>query len=79
MTIALNGVCVAGFKTTVLPTANAGPSLCATKLNGKLKGVIAETTPIASFFVQPIRFAPPGAASMGIVSPRYCFASSAEN
>jgi hypothetical protein len=39
------GVCPAGLSTTALPAAIAGPSLCATRLNGKLKGLIAPTMP----------------------------------
>ncbi len=79
ITIALSGVCVAGFNTTVLPTANAGPNLCATKLNGKLNGVMADITPKGSLFVQPIRSPAPGAASIGTVSPFACLAPSAAN
>ena len=43
--IAVIGVCPAGFSTTALPAAIAGPSLWATRLSGKLKGEIAPTTP----------------------------------
>ena len=43
--IAEIGVCPAGFRTTALPAAIAGPSLWATRLSGKLKGLIAPTTP----------------------------------
>ena len=39
------GVCPAGLSTTALPAASAGPSLWATRLSGKLKGLIAPTTP----------------------------------
>ena len=39
------GVWPAGFSTTALPAAIAGPSLWATRLSGKLKGLIAPTTP----------------------------------
>ena len=39
------GVCPAGFRTTAFPAAIAGPSLWATRLSGKLKGLIAPTTP----------------------------------
>src|SRR5262245_44513888 len=42
---ALTGVCPAGFRTIELPAAIAGPNLCATRLSGKLKGLIAPTTP----------------------------------
>jgi hypothetical protein len=43
--IAEIGVCPAGFSTTAFPAASEGPSLWATRLSGKLKGVIAPTTP----------------------------------
>ena len=39
------GVCPAGLRTIALPAAIAGPSLWATRLSGKLKGLIAPTTP----------------------------------
>ena len=39
------GVWPAGLSTTALPAAIAGPSLWATRLSGKLKGLIAPTTP----------------------------------
>ena len=39
------GVWPAGLRTTALPAAIAGPSLWATRLSGKLKGLIAPTTP----------------------------------
>ena len=39
------GVCPAGFNTTALPAAIAGPSLWATRFSGKLNGLIAPTTP----------------------------------
>ena len=41
-----SGVAVAGFSTTGQPAASAGASLCATRLSGKLKGLIAPTIPI---------------------------------
>jgi hypothetical protein len=43
--MAVSGVSSAGFSTTVFPAASAGPTLCATRFSGKLKGVMAETTP----------------------------------
>ena len=43
--IAEIGVWPAGLSTTALPAAIAGPSLWATRLSGKLKGLIAPTTP----------------------------------
>ena len=39
------GVFDAGFRTNGQPTAIAGATLCATRLSGKLNGVIAATTP----------------------------------
>jgi len=42
---AVNGVCGAGFKITGQPAAMAGATLCATRFNGKLNGVIARTGP----------------------------------
>ncbi len=42
---AVSGVSSAGLSTTVLPAASAGATLCATRLSGKLNGVIADTTP----------------------------------
>ena len=43
-----SGVCDAGFSTTAQPAASAGATLCATRLNGKLNGEIAPTTPIGT-------------------------------
>ena len=43
--IAVGGVGDAGLRTTAQPAASAGPTLWATRFNGKLKGVMAETTP----------------------------------
>ena len=69
----------AGFNTTVFPAPIAGPTLCATKFNGKLNGVIAPITPIGFRIVYAIRPSAPGAASNGNVSPYIRFASSAAN
>ncbi len=60
---------------TVFPAAIAGPTLCATKFNGKLNGVIAPITPIGFRIVYAIRPSAPGAASSGNVSPYIRFAS----
>ena len=38
--IAVNGVCSAGFNTTVQPQASAGPSFQAAINNGKFQGII---------------------------------------
>ncbi len=43
-----HGVSGAGFSTTVLPAASAGPSLAMLRYSGKFHGVIAVTTPTAS-------------------------------
>ena len=40
-----NGVCVAGFSTTVQPAASAGPALRVIIAAGKFHGVIAPHTP----------------------------------
>ena len=44
--MALNGVWLAGLSTTGQPAAIAGATLWATRLSGKLNGLIAPTTPI---------------------------------
>ena len=46
--IALNGVVSAGFKITVLPHANAGPSFQQAMSSGKFQGTIKPTTPSGS-------------------------------
>ena len=59
-----------GFKITLAPIARAGATLCATRLSGKLKGVIAKITPrgvrklIAESNSLPFR-----SLSSGIISP----------
>jgi len=58
-----------GFRTTGAPTAIAGPTLCATRLSGKLTGEIATTTPTGRQSVHAIDPAPFSAASVGIVLP----------
>ena len=77
--IAVSGVVDAGFRTSVFPTASAGPTLCATRFRGKLNGVIAETTPSGTRSQYPTRPSPAKLASIGTVSPWIRFASSAEN
>ncbi len=47
--VALHGVSGAGLSTTVQPAASAGPSLHRFRYRGKFQGVIAPTTPAASF------------------------------
>src|SRR5581483_10766372 len=44
-----NGVCDAGFNTTVHPAAIAGPALRVIIASGKFHGVMHATTPIGSF------------------------------
>ncbi len=73
-----SGVSLAGFMTTALPPAIAGPTLCATRLSGKLKGEMATTMPTGTRTVKPNFISLPGAASSGIVSPKSRFASSAD-
>src|SRR5512143_1698057 len=77
--IAVSGVVDAGFRTSVFPTASAGPTLWATRFSGKLNGVIAETTPRGTRSQYPTRPSPAKLASIGTVSPWIRFASSAEN
>ena len=43
-----HGVSVAGFSTTVLPVASAGPSFHTAIMSGKFHGMICPQTPIAS-------------------------------
>ena len=73
-----SGVSVAGFTMTALPPAMAGPTLWQTRLRGKLKGLIATTTPQGTRMVTPNFPPPPGAPSRGTVSPCSRLASSAE-
>jgi hypothetical protein len=54
-------------------------SLCATRLIGKLKGVIAATTPIGTGIVRPTFPAPAAAASIGTARPAAVRATEAEN
>ena len=43
-----HGVSVAGFRTTVLPVASAGPSFHTAIMSGKFHGMIWPQTPIGS-------------------------------
>src|SRR4029078_6088948 len=72
-----SGVCDAGFRTTAQPAASAGATLCATRLNGKLNGEIAPTTPIGTRSVIATLPTPAGDASMGTPSPASLRASTA--
>ena len=47
------GVSVAGLMMTELPAAMAGPTLWATRFRGKLKGLMATTTPHGTRMVKP--------------------------
>ena len=48
MNSALSGVSSAGLWTTTLPAASAAAILVLDRINGKLKGVMAPTTPTGS-------------------------------
>ena len=76
--IAEIGVWPAGLSTTALPAASAGPSLWATRLSGKLKGLIAPTTPKGTRRTRPSLPTPAAEASIGTVSPVSLRASTAE-
>src|SRR3984885_12045987 len=52
---AVSGVCGAGLMMMGLPEAMAGASLCATRLSGKLKGVIARMGPMGKRRMRPAR------------------------
>ncbi len=73
----LNGVWLAGFSTTGQPAAMAGASLWATRLSGKLNGLIAPTTPIGTRSVNPSLPTPLAVASRGTMSPARVRASAA--
>ena len=74
-----SGVWPAGLSTTAQPAASAGAILCATRLSGKLNGLIAPTTPIGSRSVNASLPSPAWAASMGTTSPASLRASTAAN
>ena len=75
----LNGVWLAGLSTTGQPAAMAGASLWATRLSGKLNGLMAPTTPIGTRSVKPILPSPLGMASRATMSPASVRASAAAN
>ena len=60
---AVSGVSSAGFNTTVLPAASAGPSFHAAIVSGKFHGTISPTTPSGS---RTVNACPP---ETGIESP----------
>ncbi len=70
--VADHGVSGAGFRTTVLPAASAGPSFARFKLSGKFQGVIAPTTPTASRTTTR-RWAWPKTSRSGSVSSYWYF------
>src|SRR3954453_6723075 len=74
-----SGVWLAGFRTTAQPAARAGASLCATRLSGKLKGLIAPTMPTGCRSVKASLPVPACAASIGTISPASLRASTAAN
>ena len=74
-----SGVADAGLRTTGQPAASAGAILCATRLQGKLNGEIAPTTPIGRRSVNASLPSPACAASIGIISPTSLRASTAAN
>ena len=66
-----------GLRTIELPAAMAGESLCAARLSGKLKGLIAAIGPSGKRRVMPMRPLELGIRSSGITSPVMRSASSA--
>ncbi len=72
-----SGVWPAGLSTTAHPAANAGASLWATRLSGKLNGEIAATIPIGCRSVNASLPSPAWAASIGTISPASLRASTA--
>src|SRR4051794_18680237 len=75
---AVRGVAEAGFRTTGQPAAIAGATLCDTRLSGKLKGLIAPTTPMGTRNTNPNLPIPAELASSGRVSPVIVRATAAE-
>ena len=73
----LTGVDDDGLTTIVFAAASAGATLCATRLNGELNGVIAATGPIGNRRTSPRRPSPAGTPSSGTISPSIRVASSA--
>ena len=77
--MAEKGVWLAGLSTTGQPAAIAGATLWATRFSGKLKGLMAPTTPTGTRRVKPSFPSPGAAASSGIISPASLRASTAAN
>ncbi len=72
-----SGVFGAGLMMMGAPTANAGATLCATRFNGKLNGVIANTGPRGKRLATATRPAPAGSVSSRCSAPDQRRASSA--
>jgi hypothetical protein len=72
-----SGVWLAGLRTTAQPAASEGASLCATRLSGKLKGLIAPTIPTGCRSVNASLPTPACDASIGTISPASLRASTA--
>ena len=66
------------MSTTAQPAASAGAILCATRLSGKLNGLIAPTTPIGRRRVNASLPSPAWDASIGTISPASVRASTAD-
>ena len=68
--MASSGVQGCGFRTTVQPAASAGAVFTTLSMNGKLKGVMAATTPMGSrmMALPPMPVAPPVGAPFSIHS-----------
>ena len=73
-----SGVWLAGLSTSGQPAARAGATLWATRLRGKLNGVMPPTTPTGKRRVKASLPSPTSAASMGTMSPARRLASTAE-
>src|SRR6478672_2149438 len=74
-----SGVWLAGLSTTGQPAAIAGASLWATRLSGKLNGLIAPITPIGTRSVKASLPSPAALASIGTISPVAVRATAAAN
>ena len=72
------GVRAEGLRITAFPPAMAGPILCATRLRGSLKGVIAAMMPSGSREYHPVRSSEPSYESKGMTSPAFRRASAAD-
>ena len=74
-----SGVWAAGLRTTAQPAASDGAILWATRLSGKLNGLIAPTTPSGRRSVNASLPSPACDASIGTIAPASFRASTAEN